>query len=388
MVSAPKQRLSLGLDRRSFMGGVFAATLPMASTPASSTSNIFAKPIPSTGEMLPALGLGSWITFNVGEDIELRDECAAVMEGFFESGGRLIDSSPMYGSSQEVIGYGLEKLGRSRDLFSADKVWTGSVSGASPQIEESRLLWNIRRFDLLQVHNLVAWQDHLPMLFDMKQEGKLRFVGITTSEGRRHSEFEQIMRSQPIDFVQFTYNIVDREAEDRLLPLAQERRMAVIANRPFQQGVLLEKLQAYPLPAWAAVYVAAGFAFEAVALFVMAFLGRVPLKPIHGVEAKCGQILFLCALFGYPLLPYLTGRDWRQAEFFGLAPDPTAIGTLGLLLIARGGIRLALMLLPFLWCVITALTLHELGAAYGWIVHVVTLSIGVVFGQIGEFNQV
>ena len=205
--------------------------------------------IPSSGERLPVIGLGSWITFNVGDDPELRDECAAVMRAFFAAGGRLIDSSPMYGSSQEVIGYGLARLGRPTTLFSADKVWTSS-EGAG-QIEESREHWGIQRFDLLQVHNLLAWEEHLPLLLAMKAEGRLRYVGITTSEGRRHEEIEKIMASRPIDFVQITYNALDREVEQRILPLAQERGIAVIVNRPFREGALIRAVQRHPLPAWA-----------------------------------------------------------------------------------------------------------------------------------------
>ena len=208
--------------------------------------------IPSTGEAVPAVGLGTWITFNVGDDPVLRDESAAVMAAFFEAGGRLIDSSPMYGSSQAVVGYGLEKLGRPPGLFSADKVWTSSGSNGPAQIEQSRSRWGVPRFDLLQVHNLVAWEEHLKMLFDLKSAGQVRYVGITTSEGRRHDLFEEIMRTQPLDFVQITYNIVDREVEERILPLAWDRGMGVIVNRPFQQGALTRRLRREPLPEWSA----------------------------------------------------------------------------------------------------------------------------------------
>lgn len=210
------------------------------------------RPIPSTGEAVPAVGLGTWITFNVGDDEELRDECAAVMAAFFQAGGRMIDSSPMYGSSQAVIGHGLSRLGRPAGLFAADKVWTSSGAKGRDQIEQSRGHWTVPRFDLLQVHNLLAWEEHLPTLFDMKAAGQVRYVGITTSEGRRHDLFERIMRRQPLDFIQVTYNILDREVEDRILPLAQERGMGVIVNRPFQQGALTRRLARKPLPAWAA----------------------------------------------------------------------------------------------------------------------------------------
>ncbi len=205
--------------------------------------------IASSGEQIPVVGLGSWITFNVGNDRLARERCTEVMRHFFEAGGRLIDSSPMYGSSQGVIGEGLQKLQTRSKVFSAEKVWTSSDGAA--QIEQSRQFWGVPRFDLLQVHNLLAWEKQLPLLQAMKAAGKLRYVGITTSEGRRHREIEQIMRSQRIDFVQLSYNLLDREAEETLLPLARERGIAVLVNRPFREGALLRQLQRHPLPGWA-----------------------------------------------------------------------------------------------------------------------------------------
>jgi len=236
--------------RRAVLAGGTALAVSAAATPlAAQAAQALIRPIPSTGDAIPAVGLGSWITFNVGEDPVLRDECAAVMAAFFDSGGRMIDSSPMYGSSQPVIGYGLSKLD-APPVFSADKVWTSSDGPG--QIEQSRQYWGVQRFDLLQVHNLVAWQDHLKTLYAMKDAGQLRYVGITTSEGRRHDLFEEIMRTEPLDFIQLTYNIVDREVEERLLPLARDRGMAVIVNRPFQQGDLIRDLAGETLPDWAA----------------------------------------------------------------------------------------------------------------------------------------
>ena len=218
------------------------------------------KPIPSTGERLPAVGLGSWITFNVGNDAKLKDECAAVIAAFFAAGGRMIDCSPMYASSQPTIGYGLKKLGYPEALFSAEKVWISNPASGPGQIEQSRSLWGVKRFDLMQVHNLLSWEQHLHTLFAMKADGKLRYVGITTSEGRRHRDIERIMASQPIDFVQVTYNLLDREVEARILPLARERGIAVIINRPFREGQLLRQIERKPLPAWAAETGAASWA--------------------------------------------------------------------------------------------------------------------------------
>jgi diketogulonate reductase-like aldo/keto reductase len=206
------------------------------------------RPIPSSGERIAPVGLGSWITFNVGRDAAACAQCADVMRAFFAAGGRMIDSSPMYGSSQEVIGEGLQRIGQLQRVFAADKVWVAPASRGPGQIEASRALWGVPRFDLLQVHNLLAWEDHLRTLFEMKAAGRLRYLGITTSEGRRLRETEQIMRTHPIDFVQVSYSLADRRVEDRILPLAQERGIAVIANRPFEQGELLRALARHPLP--------------------------------------------------------------------------------------------------------------------------------------------
>lgn len=217
-------------------------------------SALASKAIPSTGEPIPLVGLGTWITFNVGDDRVAQDAGAEVMRAFFAGGGRMVDSSPMYGSSQATIGHGLARV-KPVALFSAEKVWTssGRSDGRGPaQIEQSRKLWGVSRFDLLQIHNLLDWEVHLPTLLEMKATGRLRYVGITTSEGRRHREIEAMLRNQPIDFLQLTYNPLDREAEQRLLPLAAERRIAVIANRPFREGALLQALARHRLPAWAA----------------------------------------------------------------------------------------------------------------------------------------
>jgi diketogulonate reductase-like aldo/keto reductase len=249
------------IDRRAFLASLAAAGAASVLRPsralahpeptAARPGQLLTRPIPSTGEKLPLVGLGSWITFNVGDDIAGRDSCAEVMGAFFQDGGRLIDSSPMYGSSQEVIGYGLRKLGNPSQLFSADKVWISSGARGPQQIEESRRNWGVPRFDLLEVHNVMSWEEHLRTLFAMKAAGRLRYVGVTTSDGRRHDEIERIMRSQRIDFVQVSYNVLDREVEERILPLARERSIGVICNRPLRRGELIRRVERAPLPAWA-----------------------------------------------------------------------------------------------------------------------------------------
>ncbi|MDJ0941939.1 MAG: aldo/keto reductase [Kiloniellales bacterium] len=210
------------------------------------------RPIPASGEALPVIGMGSWITFDVGADQDARDRRVEVLRAFFEAGGGMIDSSPMYGSSEEVIGHALARLKDGAPLFSATKVWTPSVRRGPDQMEASRRLWGIERFDLMQVHNLVEWEGHLETLKAWKAEGRVRYLGVTTSHGRRHAALERLMATEPLDFVQFTYNLIDREAERRLLPLAAERGLAVIVNRPFRRGALFDAYAGKPLPGWAA----------------------------------------------------------------------------------------------------------------------------------------
>ena len=189
------------------------------------------KKIPSSGEEIPVIGMGTWRTFNVGSDTVLRDRCAEVLKTFFANGGSMIDNSPMYGSAREVVGYALKKIGIPKNFFSAEKIFTEDGMATRTQTAESAGLWGVKSFDLMQIHNLVAWQEHLATLRKMKEEGVIRYLGITTSHGRRHEDLEKIMKSEPLDFVQLTYNITNREVEERLLPVAAEKGIAIIANR-------------------------------------------------------------------------------------------------------------------------------------------------------------
>jgi len=249
------------LTRREFLLSSAAAGL-YASLPAGTAraGQIRTKVIPATGEAIPAIGMGTWITFNVGEDVKARNQRTEVLRNFFDQGGGMIDSSPMYGSSEEVIGYGLDKLGPQPGLFSATKVWTPFGDDAVDQVSTSERLWGVKPFDLMQIHNLVSWREHMETLLEMKAQGRIRYIGVTTSHGRRHGELERIMETQPIDFVQLTYNVVDRWAEDRLLPLARERGLAVIANRPFRRGALFDRYQDKPLPNWISEFDATNWA--------------------------------------------------------------------------------------------------------------------------------
>ena len=243
-------RASPEVSRRAFLAMLGAAGAVGPGHPNAAPAPIV-RAIPATGERLPVIGMGTWITFNVGDDAALRAERAEVVRTFFEQGGTVIDSSPMYGTSEAVIGHCLERIGHEGPLFSATKVWTPLKWFGPGQMAESRELWGVPSFDLMQIHNLLSWEGHLETLLEDKAAGRIRYVGITTSHGRRHDEFEHIMATQPLDFVQLTYNVLDREAEARLLPLAAERGQAVLINRPFRQKQLFRTFAHHPLPQWA-----------------------------------------------------------------------------------------------------------------------------------------
>jgi len=207
--------------------------------------------IPSSGERIPVVGMGTWLTFDAGRSAERRARLRGVLQTFFDRGGRLIDSSPMYGSSESVVGDLLPQVRPPRAPFAATKVWIPGRRLGISQMEASRKLWGVARFDLMQVHNLLDWEGHLQTLKEWKASGRVRYIGVTTSHGRRHDELERIMRREPLDFVQFTYNLADRSAESRLLPLAHERQMGVIINRPLDGGDLFERARGKTLPGWA-----------------------------------------------------------------------------------------------------------------------------------------
>ena len=241
------------MDRRDALG-FLAAAGALAALPlrAQQPGQVLARPVPVSGERIPVIGLGTWLTFDVGGSASpARRVRGEVLKAFFAAGGRLVDSSPMYGSSEEVLGAELSAQPQPQ-LFSATKVWTVGGLAGRRQMESSRNLWKVKRFDLMQVHNLLDWETHWPTLKSMKADGRVRYIGMTTSHGRRHDDLEKIMRRDRLDFVQLTYNVNDRQVEEVLLPLAAERGTAVIVNRPFDGGDVFGSRTARPLPGWAA----------------------------------------------------------------------------------------------------------------------------------------
>jgi len=249
--------MTFNLSRRSAIkllgAGLAGAWLSHRPLFADGSGSLVHKPIPGGGT-LPVIGMGTWQTFNVGSDPQLLAARTEVLRAFFEHGGGLVDSSPMYGSAPDVMGHALDVLGRPDSLFAAEKVWSPAGGSAREQVDELSRRWDIDRFELMQVHNLVDWREHLEALQQMKAEGEIGHVGITTSHGRRHDEFERVMTDHDLDFVQLTYNITHRRVEERLLPLAEEKGIAVIANRPYDGGSLIKGLQrrGEQVPEWAA----------------------------------------------------------------------------------------------------------------------------------------
>lgn len=238
--------IGLGIAGLAAAPGGRAARKPVTATP------IVTRRIPSSGETIPVIGLGTWQTFDVGPSPAERAPLEEVLGAFVALSGKVIDSSPMYGSSESVVGAIAGKLQLQRKLFVATKVWTSGKAAGIEQMEDSMRKLRAEPIDLMQVHNLLDARTHLDTLRGWKREGRVRYVGITHYTAGGHDEVARLMTSEPVDFVQINYSVGEREAERRLLPLALERGVAVIANRPFAGGDLFRRLRARPLPAWAA----------------------------------------------------------------------------------------------------------------------------------------
>lgn len=229
------------------------AASPSPGAPAAPTIRTMeTRPIPKTGEPIPRVGLGTWQTFDVGSAAEERSPVAEVLRRFIAAGGRVIDSSPMYGRAEAVTGDTLAEIGATGTPFLATKVWTRGKQSGIDEMERSLRRMRTERMDLMQVHNLLDWEVHLPVLREWKQAGKIRYLGITHYAHGAFDDLERLMRTEALDFVQLPYNLADREAEKRLLPAAIDTRTAVLVMRPFAEGELFRRVKDTPLPAWAA----------------------------------------------------------------------------------------------------------------------------------------
>jgi aryl-alcohol dehydrogenase-like predicted oxidoreductase len=208
--------------------------------------------IPKTREAIPSIGLGTWQTFDVGTNPAERAPLSDVLQRFFAAGGRVLDSSPMYGRSEEVSGELLEQTGLSAEAFIATKVWTRGKQAGLEQMERSFKLFRRKQIDLMQIHNLLDWQIHLPVLREWKSAGRIRYVGVTHYAHSAFDELEKLLATETLDFIQLPYNLADRKAEERLLPAAAASGTAVLVMRPFAEGDLFRRVKGKQLPAWAA----------------------------------------------------------------------------------------------------------------------------------------
>ena len=218
------------------------------------SSTMLTRSIPSSGEKLPVIGLGTWRTFDVDLTPNIRKQLEDVLSAFVKLGGRVIDTSPMYGRAEDVIGDLSAALGIKDNLFFATKVWTRGTESGIKSMERSMSRLRTKRIDLMQVHNLVDVEAHLATLRQWKEQGLVRYLGITHYESGAFDEVEKIMRKEKLDFVQINYSLMEPEAEERILPLAQERGIAVIVNRPFGGGDLFSHVRSKRLPEWAAEF--------------------------------------------------------------------------------------------------------------------------------------
>ena len=240
------------------LGGLAAAlaVTPAAAQPAA----LLARPIPATGESLPVIGLGTWQVFDAGGDAGARAPLREVLKLFFAGGGRMVDSSPMYGTSESVVGDLCAELMVCEPLFVATKVWTSGRDEGVRQMETSFRRLRVEKMDLMQVHNLVDVETHSKTLADWKARGRVRYVGITHYTSSAYSEIEKWLKTGRYDFLQINYSLAERESERRLLPLARERKVGIVINRPFAEGAMFRRVRGKPLPEWAREIGAASWA--------------------------------------------------------------------------------------------------------------------------------
>ncbi len=214
-------------------------------------ASVMKRKIPSTGEMLPIVGVGTWQTFDVGTSPSERLPLKEVLKTLLEKGGTVIDSSPMYGRSEGVVGELSTELGINEKLFVATKVWTNGRQSGIDQMNRSFSLLRRETIDLMQIHNLVDWRTHLATLMSWKTDGKIRYLGITHYTESSYDNIEQILKTEKLDFLQINYSIVSRKVEERILPLAQDKGVAVIINQPYEGGSLFRSVRGKELPEYA-----------------------------------------------------------------------------------------------------------------------------------------
>jgi len=239
-------------QRRLALQAAAALLLTMPEVRAAAPAGLITRPIPRSGERLPAIGLGTYQAFDIPRDRLAESELQAVLRRFIDLGGKVIDSSPMYGHAEAAVGALATTLKAHKSLFLATKVWTSGRAEGIRQMEESARLMQTKTIDLMQVHNLLDLKTHLPVLRDWKKSGRIRYLGITHYTAGSHTELERLVRSGDFDFVQFNYSLDEPEAETRLLPACADSGTATLINRPFSQANLFSRVKGKALPPWCA----------------------------------------------------------------------------------------------------------------------------------------
>jgi diketogulonate reductase-like aldo/keto reductase len=240
------------MDRRKWLEKTAAlSVLPFFPKSLWMNLQMLQKPVLSTGERIPVIGLGTWQTFDVSDNREETAPLTEVLTTLAKYGGKVVDSSPMYGRSESVLGDLSTDAGLNENLFIATKVWTTGRENGIEQMNRSMSLLRRKQIDLMQIHNLTDWETHLKTLRKWKEEGRLRYIGITHYTESAYARIEKILRDEPVDFLQINYSLKSRGAEERLFPLALERKVAVLINRPFEEGALFRLVKGRTLPKWA-----------------------------------------------------------------------------------------------------------------------------------------
>ena len=244
-----------GIDRRTALKLVAAATataLAPSGLAAAEARKMTTRRVPSSGEEIPVIGMGSSDTFDVGDDGMKRAVLQGVLRNFVQAGGSVIDTSPMYGSAESVLGGLIDELHLGPKLWLATKVWMRGREAGARQIEESFARLRTKKLDLLQIHNLLDWREHVPTLRALQAEGRVRYSGITHYRADAHAELERVLGEQKFDWLQVNYSLAEPEAAARLLPLCLDKGIAVMVNRPFADGAMFDRVRGKPLPPWAA----------------------------------------------------------------------------------------------------------------------------------------
>lgn len=296
------------------LGGAAIAALPAVSLASPTEQAVMSmRKVPSSGESLPVIGMGSSDTFDVGEAPGERAPLGEVLQALVAGGGRIIDTSPMYGRAETVLGNLVAGLGLRPKLWIATKVWTRGREAGAAQVAESMRRLRTDRLELLQIHNLLDWRAHLPTIRALQASGRLRYAGITHYRADAHADLEQVLRAERFDWLQVNYSLAEREAGERLLPYCRDHGIAVMVNRPFADGAMFARVRDEPLPPWAGEIGCTSWG----QFFLRYVLSHPAVTCVIPATAKARHMTDNCEAGGAPL-PDGTQRDRMEKYWKGL----------------------------------------------------------------------